>query len=68
LKVVARALLACFDRLEEASELGRREEVLGAFMTVRGAGCTLPRLTLYISPLGRPRRHSRNLLLLLEAA
>jgi hypothetical protein len=38
------------------------------FMPVRGPGCGLIRVTLYISPLGRPLRHGRSPLLLLAAA
>ena len=59
-QVVARAVPAGLGRLQQGGEFGRGQEVLGPFMPVRGAGCPLPRLTLYTSPLGHPFPLSAN--------
>ena len=53
--------------IQQGGEFGRGQEALDMFIPIRGAGCALPRFTLYTSPLGRPRWHDRDPVLLAAA-
>jgi hypothetical protein len=59
--VVARPVPAGFGRVEQSVDLGRGQEIFGALVRVGGrcgaSGGTKASATLYISPLGRLRRH-----------
>jgi len=61
-QVVARAVAPGFGGLEQAGDLVRNQEILGALVPIGGVGGVF-RATSYLLPFGRGRRHVRHPLL-----